>query len=78
MKIARIPLWAAALLSALLATACKPAPAISTGKLPQRGYLWQRNWTPAVAAAFSTARKHLQGVVLLGAEIEWAEGRPRV
>lgn len=61
-----------------LSTACKPAPATSFGELPQRGYLWQQSWTPAVAAALATAGKHLQGLILLGAEIEWVAGQPRV
>jgi hypothetical protein len=46
--------------------------------LPQRGYLWQRQWTPAVAAAFQQADERLDGVVSLGAEVEWSGRQARV
>ena len=46
--------------------------------MPQRGYLWQRDWTPAVSRAFTEASQRMEAVVLLGAEIEWDERRPRV
>lgn len=60
------------------ATGCrKPAshPAIP---LKQRGYLWQRHWNPAVLAGAGEALGRLDGIVLLGAEIEWHEGHPVV
>jgi hypothetical protein len=44
------------------------------GPLRERGYLWQRNWTPAVAAGFLEAERRMDGVVVLGAEITWADG----
>jgi hypothetical protein len=49
-----------------------------SGALPQRGYLWQRDWTPAVDNALVEAKQHFGGVVLLGAEIEWSGQTPRV
>ena len=49
---------------------------MSSEPLPQRGYLWQRDWTPAVNEALAEAQRRLQGLVLLGAEIEWVENRP--
>jgi hypothetical protein len=42
----------------------------------QRGYLWQRDWTPAVAAAVTAADRQMDGVVVLAAEIQWNSGRP--
>lgn len=67
------------LLATLLvfATGCRDRTVVS-GPLPQRGYVWQQNWTPAVKEAIPEAAKHLQGVVLLGAEIRFAQGKPSV
>jgi hypothetical protein len=45
------------------------------GPLRERGYLWQRDWTPAVAEGFREAEKRMDGVVVLGAEISWAGGQ---
>ena len=45
-----------------------------TGTLPKRGYLWQREWTPAVVAGFREAEKRMDEVVVLGAEIGWGGG----
>lgn len=47
---------------------------VPAGALQQRGYLWQREWTPAVVDALVEARKHTDGVVLLGVEILWQGG----
>jgi hypothetical protein len=61
------------LASALLAS-CRPG---STNTIfSQRGYLWQRDWTPAVAAAVTAADRQMDGVVVLAAEIQWNAGRP--
>jgi hypothetical protein len=62
----------------LLLAGCKRTGPIISGPLPQRGYLWQRNWTPAVRDALRQAQGRMQGVVLLGAEIEWTDDQPRV
>ena len=52
------------LASALLAS-CRPG---STNTIfSQRGYLWQRDWTPAVAAAVTGADRQMDGVVVLAA-----------
>jgi len=64
-----------ALLS-LLASCGKPAQ--STAPLPQWAYVWQREWSPAVAAAIRQAAPKLGGFVVLGAEIAWKDGKPRV
>jgi hypothetical protein len=47
-----------------------------TGTLPQRGYLWQRNWTTAVVASILEAQQRFDGIILLAGEIEWTGGKP--
>jgi hypothetical protein len=49
-----------------------------SGPLPQRGYLWQRDWTPAVIDALAEAQERMDGVVVLGAEIIWTGNAPQV
>lgn len=46
--------------------------------MPQRGYLWQREWTPAVIEAIDAAQTNLGGVILLAAEIDWDGTKPEV
>jgi hypothetical protein len=41
--------------------------------LPQRGYIWQREWTPAVIDSLRQAKPRMSGVVLLGAEINFGK-----
>jgi hypothetical protein len=53
---------------------CRHEPGLVADRLLQRGYLWQRQWTPAVDAAVAEASRRLDGVILLGADIEWREG----
>src|SRR5436309_11454844 len=66
------------LIGAVLFAACnRTAPTVS-GPLPQRGYLWQRDWTAAVDGAVLEAHKRMDGVIVLGAEIRWAAGKPEV
>ena len=62
----------------LLGCQRKQEPAPVSGSLPQRGYLWQRDWTPAVNAALGQGSDALDGVIILGAEIEWREGAPQI
>jgi Protein of unknown function (DUF3142) len=50
----------------------RPAP------LRQRAYIWQRDWTPAVSAAVRQAGPHLDGFLVLGAEVAWKDGTPHV
>ena len=50
----------------------------SSRPMPQRGYLWQRDWSPAVATAFTEADARLDGVVVLGGEIVWDGSAPRL
>jgi hypothetical protein len=55
---------------------CHRSPTTISGRLPQRGYLWQRAWNPAVIAAVREAGKHLDGLVVIGAEIIWHDSTP--
>jgi hypothetical protein len=48
------------------------------GPLVQEAYVWQRAWTPAVEEAVAQADATLQGLTILGAEVAWQGGRPRV
>jgi hypothetical protein len=68
------PILNAILLAAALFASCRPQS--SDTPLVQRGYLWQRDWTQAVAAAAIDADRQTDGVVILGAEIQWSAGRP--
>lgn len=61
------------LAGALLLGACSR---VSSGPLPQRGYLWQREWTPAVAVGLAEGAARLDGVAILGAEVVWRGGKP--
>jgi hypothetical protein len=49
-----------------------------SGSLKQRGYLWQREWTPAVVDALGEVDRRMNGVVILGAEINLAGKKPEV
>jgi hypothetical protein len=64
--------------AALLLAGCGHEVAVTSGPMPQRGYLWQRHWTPAVAEAFRESQKRLDGVVVLGGEVVWKDGQPRL
>jgi hypothetical protein len=48
------------------------------GPIPQIGYLWQRDWTPAVIDSVSEAERHMDGIAVLGAEIVWMNKKPQV
>jgi hypothetical protein len=61
-------------LSALLG--CHRSTTTVSGPLPQRGYLWQRAWNPAVLAAVQEADKRMNGMVIIGAEILWNGSTP--
>lgn len=52
----------------------QPAPG---GPLVERGYLWQRDWNPAVAAGFHEAEARMDGVIVMGAEVSWVNGVAR-
>jgi len=55
---------------------CKRDPT-TVAPLPQRAYVWQRDWNPAVIAAIHRSHRDLTGYVILACEIEWHDGHPR-
>jgi hypothetical protein len=55
---------------------CHRSPTIVSGPMPQRGYLWQRAWSPSVIAGAREAGKNLDGLVVIGAEIIWHNSTP--
>src|SRR6267142_2826690 len=78
LRLHALALQSGLVIGAILFAACiRTAPTVS-GPLPQRGYLWQRDWTAAVNGAVLEAQKRIDGVILLGAEISWTAGKPEV
>ncbi len=45
--------------------------------LPQRAYVWQRDWNQPIPEAIARSRHDLAGYVILACEIEWQNGHPR-
>ena len=74
--IVRAGLKSAFVVCAFLLVGCSRPVLRTSGPLPQRGYLWQRDWTGAVVDAVVAAQQRLDGVVLLGGEIDWVEKKP--
>ena len=64
--------------AAVALSACKLAGPRVSGPIPQRGYLWQREWTEAVIEALYNAKDHFDQVIILGAEVDWAGTKPRI
>jgi len=62
-----LPLWF---------SGCHRPIATVSGPLLQRGYLWQRAWTPAVVTALKEADRRMDGMVIMGAEIVWNGSTP--
>ncbi|PYK32535.1 MAG: hypothetical protein DME54_15790, partial [Verrucomicrobia bacterium] len=60
----------------IVLTACGRADVKVSGPLRQRGYIWQREWTPAVIDSLAEAERRMDGVVLLGAEISFVAKKP--
>ena len=56
---------------------CKRAAVTDSPPPPQRAYVWQRDWNPAVTDAIDRSRRDLAGYVILACEIEWHDGHPR-
>ena len=69
---------AAAAVMAIVLAGCRHPAATSSGPLKQRGYLWQREWTPAVVQGIREARRRMNGVVVLGAEMQFAGAETRM
>ncbi|MGB8168281.1 MAG: DUF3142 domain-containing protein [Chthoniobacteraceae bacterium] len=63
--------------SALLLGGCGKIPR-DASPLPQRAYLWQREWTPEIATKVREASPRLDGLVVLGADFSWKDGQARV
>jgi hypothetical protein len=57
---------------------CDRAEVTVSGPLRQRGYIWQREWTPAVVDSLSEATRRMDGVVILGAEINFTGKKPEI
>ena len=70
---ARLFLRAAVLLLAL--AGCKEP---ARPPLPQRAYVWQRAWTPAVAAAVQGTTQDVEAHVIFGGEVVWDDRKPRL
>jgi hypothetical protein len=54
------------------------APPSASGPFPQQAYVWQRAWTPAVKESVRDHAHAFDRLVVLGAEVAWAGGKPRV
>lgn len=67
-----------ACIAAIAFTGCDRTEQTISGPLKQRGYLWQREWTPAVIEALGEADRRMDGVVILGAEINLAGKKPEM
>jgi hypothetical protein len=59
-------------------TRCQRSDVEVSGLLPQRGYIWQREWTSAVIDSLREAQRRMNGVVLLGAEINFGTKSPEI
>lgn len=46
--------------------------------LPQRAYIWQRDWRAPIEESLREGRDSLDGCAVLAAEIEWKDGQPHV
>lgn len=68
-----LPVWLCFALSLLVS--CQRGATVAA-PLPQRAYVWQREWNKNVVGAIARSRDDLAGVVVLACEIEWREGRP--
>jgi len=72
------PLTRLACIAAIAFAGCDRTEQTISGPLKQRGYLWQREWTPAVVEALDEADRRMDGVVILGAEINLAGKKPEI
>ncbi len=72
------PLTRLACIAAIAFAGCHRTEQTISGPLKQRGYLWQREWTTAVVDALGEADRRMDGVVILGAEINLAGKKPEI
>jgi hypothetical protein len=61
-----------------IVSGCGRGPGETLEPIRQFGYLWQRDWTPAVIDAVFEAERRMDGIVVLGTEIGWVSGKPVV
>ena len=61
---------------AVVLCSCKREPVSPAPAMPQRAYVWQRDWNQRVTDAIARSRGDLAGYVILACEIEWRNGRP--
>jgi hypothetical protein len=61
----------------LLSCGCHRETLVKPERLVQFGYVWQRSWNPSVVDAVKEAERHLDGIVVLGAEMVWRNGLPQ-
>ena len=66
-----------AILSCLSLLACQAEQPPVSGPLRQEGYLWQRDWSPAVREGVRQAAD-FPGLIVLAAEVDLRTGAPRV
>src|SRR5947207_992096 len=59
-----------------ISTGCSRTHRPISGSLPQRGYVWQRAWTPAVIDSITEAQERMAGLVILGGEIIGGQKQP--
>jgi hypothetical protein len=59
-------------------TGCHRSDVEVSGLLPQRGYIWQREWTSAVIDSLRETQRRMNGVVLLGVEINFGAKTPEI
>ena len=58
--------------------ACQRSDVEVSGPFAQRGYIWQREWTSAVIDSLRETQRRMNGVVLLGAEINFGAKSPKI
>ncbi len=69
--------WALVITASAILAGCNRHPA-GGSPLRRSAYVWQRQWTSAVSEAVTANAAQLDGIVALGAEIEWKATTTRV
>src|SRR4051794_29483376 len=75
-----LPMLAGVAAAAIMGVApcCRKNSPVESPALPQRVYVWQRDWSAPVIESLREAHDSLDGCVLLAAEVEWRDGKPGV
>ncbi len=71
------PAWAALLALAFTAAGCGRVPRVH-GPLEHDAYVWQRDWSTNVIESVAVHGPAFRRLVILGAEVSWRDGQPRV